>query len=94
MDNKFKLLTELITKFIYNLTEEELQALLEGVAFYGDDRLNKVEAYRFLNMSRATFDRKVKLGELPRGVKIAGWKEQMWSRSQLRNIILSKNHDK
>jgi predicted DNA-binding transcriptional regulator AlpA len=94
MDEKLNILTNLLTKVINNLTEEELKALLEGIAFYGDDRLNKVEAYRFLNMSRATFDRKVKLGELPRGRKIAGWKEQMWSRSELRNIILAKKHDK
>ncbi len=92
MEEKQNILIDIFSKFINDLTENELKMLLQGIAFYGDDRLNKVEACRFLNMSRATFDRKVKLGELPRGKKIAGWKEQMWSRSELRNIILNKKH--
>ena len=92
MEEKQNMLINIFSKFINGLTENELKMLLQGIAFYGDDRLNKVEACRFLNMSRATFDRKVKLGELPRGKKIAGWKEQMWSRSELRNIILNKKH--
>lgn len=94
MNRKQDLLSTFLIRFVHSLSDSELKELLEDMAFYGDDRLNKVEAYRFLNMSRVTFDRKVKLGELPKGRKIAGWKEQMWSRSELSNLILAQNHDK
>lgn len=48
-----------------------------------DRRVSKYEACRYLNMSRAKFDRYVADGRLPHGRKTAGFKELSWSLSEL-----------
>lgn len=48
-----------------------------------DRRISKYEACRYLNMSRAKFDRYVADGRLPHGRKTAGFKELSWSLSEL-----------
>jgi predicted DNA-binding transcriptional regulator AlpA len=85
--NKKIILTELLNLLLEGISEEDLDSVFANIAFFGDDRLNKVGACKFLNMSRATFDRKVKAGELPKGKKIKGWKELCWSRKELNRII-------
>lgn len=45
--------------------------------------MSKTEAYLYLNMSRATFDNKVALGELPKGRKVRGKKELVWYKDEL-----------
>lgn len=52
-----------------------------------DIMLSKYQAYTFLNMSRATFDNKVRNGEIPKGQKVAGFKELMWNKKDLINLI-------
>jgi predicted DNA-binding transcriptional regulator AlpA len=74
-------------KYNSNLTEEEMDTLLEDYARLNDDKLNKVHACRFLNMSRATFDRRIAEGKIPRGKKEAGWKELYWSKRELEQLI-------
>jgi predicted DNA-binding transcriptional regulator AlpA len=49
-----------------------------------DERISKYEACRILGVSRTTFDRLVSEGRLPRGKKIAGWKELSWERKDLK----------
>lgn len=56
-----------------------------------DIMLSKYQAYTFLNMSRATFDNKVRNGEIPKGQKVAGFKELMWNKKDLINLI--NNHE-
>lgn len=51
-------------------------------------RLSKYEACRYLNVSRATFDNYVRAGKIPRGKKIAGFKELSWSRKELDDSII------
>ena len=61
-----------------NITDEkEMFKLIEALKEYTrkDDTLSKYQAYTFLNMSRSKFDSKVRLGEIPRGTKIQGFKE-------------------
>lgn len=48
-----------------------------------DRELSKYEAARYLNVSRATFDNYVKDGKLPKGTKIAGFKELSWDKRDL-----------
>lgn len=48
-----------------------------------DILLSKYQAYTYLNMSRATFDNKVRLGEIPKGIKVPGFKELMWNKKDL-----------
>ena len=74
-------------KYNSNLTEEEMDTLLEDYARMNDEKLNKVHACRFLNMSRATFDRRIAEGKIPRGKKEAGWKELYWSKRELEQLI-------
>ena len=48
-----------------------------------DRPINKYQAYTYLNMSRATFDNKVRAGEIPRGKKEAGSRELKWYKKDL-----------
>lgn len=72
-----------------NLTEDEA---LQAISYLKEltnkeKRLSKCEAYRYLNVSRATFDNYVREGKLPKGQKQAGFKELSWSYKDLNNAI-------
>ena len=49
--------------------------------------MSKYQAYTFLNISRATFDNLVREGRLPKGKKVAGFKELMWFEKDLKDAI-------
>ena len=75
-----------------NITEEEevktikvLKELLRK-----DVPMSKYQAYTYLNISRATFDNLVNENKLPKGKKIAGFKELMWCEKDL--IMFLKNN--
>ena len=75
-----------------NLTEDEA---LQAISYLKEltnkeKRLSKCEAYRYLNVSRATFDNYVRAGKLPRGQHTAGFKELSWNKSDL--DIFINNH--
>lgn len=88
-----KALRELLQKIIDDLDcgnsnypdEEELIEIVETLRRYTrkDELLSKYQAYTFLNMSRATFDNKVRSGEIPKGIKVQGFKELMWNKKDL-----------
>ena len=65
--------------------EEDLFSIIEALKKYTrkDIMLSKYQAYTFLNMSRATFDNKVRSGEIPQGTKVPGFKELMWNKKDL-----------
>ena len=67
--------------------EEDMFKIIEALKEYTrkDVLLSKYQAYTFLNMSRATFDNKVRAGEIPQGIKIPGFKELMWNKKDLIN---------
>ena len=72
-----------------NLTEDEA---LQAISYLKEltnkeKRLSKCEAYRYLNVSRATFDNYVREGKLPKGQKQAGFKELSWSYKDLNDAI-------
>jgi predicted DNA-binding transcriptional regulator AlpA len=69
--------------------EEDMFKIIEALKEYTrkDVLLSKYQAYTFLNMSRATFDNKVRAGEIPQGIKIPGFKELMWNKKDLINLI-------
>lgn len=56
-------------------------------------RLSKYEACQLLNISRATFDNYVRLKELPKGEKKAGFKELSWSLKDI-NDFRNKYYNK
>lgn len=72
-----------------NLTEDEA---LQAISYLKEltnkeKRLSKCEAYRYLNVSRATFDNYVRVGKLPRGQHTAGFKELSYSKKDLDQFI-------
>ena len=48
-----------------------------------DIPMSKYQAYTYLNISRATFDNYVREGKIPRGKKVAGFKELRWYKKDL-----------
>ena len=62
------------------MTDEEMMDVFDSVASVW---MNKEQCCRYLNMSRATFDRKVKAGEIPEGRKKIGYNELVWYRKDI-----------
>ena len=52
-----------------------------------DTPMSKYQAYKYLNISRATFDNLVKEGKLPEGKKVEGFKEKFWYKKDLNKYI-------
>jgi len=71
-----------------NASEEEQIKIISALRKYTrkDNRWSKYQAYTFLNMSRATFDRYVKDGIIPRGTRTPGHKELDWSEKEIRKL--------
>lgn len=72
-----------------NISEEEALELAGVLRKYTrkDVPLSKYQAYTYLNISRATFDNLVREGILPKGKKIAGFKELVWYKRDLNEYI-------
>lgn len=68
-----------------NIDEEEALSIVKVLkeSIRKDVPMSKYQAYTFLNISRATFDNLVREGKLPRGKKIAGFKELVWFKKDL-----------
>ena len=91
MDSLIKLLSSELRKLAdkldagnSNLTQEQLLESLELLSA-GDKTqvLSKIEACKFMNMSRSTFDAYIKLGLIPEGKKQVGLKELTWKKLDL-----------
>lgn len=54
--------------------------------------MSKVQAYEFLNVSRATFDNMVAIGEIPKGRKEKGKKELVWYKDELQKCVKRLRH--
>lgn len=72
-----------------NITEDEAMEIAKILQSYTDKtiKMSKYQAYQYLNISRATFDNYVREGKLPRGKKVAGFKELFWIRKDLDEFI-------
>lgn len=68
-----------------NIDEEEALEIVKVLkeSLRKDVPMSKYQAYTYLNISRATFDNLVREGKLPRGKKIAGFKELVWLKKDL-----------
>ena len=51
------------------------------------EAISKEESCKFLNVSRATFDLHVGLGNIPKGKKRLGFKELVWYKDELKKCI-------
>lgn len=72
-----------------NLSDEESLEVIKSLRKYTrkDTPLSKYQAYTYLNMSRAKFDNMVRDGKLPKGKKVAGFKELIWYKRDLNKYI-------
>lgn len=72
-----------------NLTEEECMTVVDTINRLTQKQrlISKYQAYTYLNISRATFDRLVSEGKLPKGKKIAGFKELFWDEDKIREYL-------
>ena len=71
-----------------NVNEEEAIQIAKTLKEYTrkDIQMSKYQAYTYLNISRATFDGLVRGGVIPRGKKVAGFKELRWSKKDLDRV--------
>ena len=76
-----------------NLSAEEEVEIIELLKNYTnkDRKFSKYQACKYLNISRATFDKYIREGKIPKGKKEAGFKELFWKESELRTLYLHKN---
>ena len=76
-----------------NLSAEEEIEIIELLKKYTnkDRKFSKYQACKYLNISRATFDKYIRDGKIPKGKKEAGFKELSWKESELRALCLYKN---
>ena len=72
-----------------NLSADEEMKVIELLKKYTnkDRKLSKYQACEYLNMSRATFDKYIREGKIPKGKKEAGFKELFYMESDLRKFI-------
>lgn len=70
-----------------NYTEEELCEILDSInkATNTQNKLSKEQACKYLGVSRATFDNRVREGIIPQGRKEVGFKEKFWLKEDLCN---------
>ena len=90
-----KILVELIDRIDSGecaTTDEQERMFLDLCTMIADKerRVSKYEACRYLNMSRAKFDRYVSEGRIPHGRKSPGFKELSWSLAELDSCKLNK----
>lgn len=72
-----------------NLTEEEAIEVIDYIKKLSNpvEDFSKQAAASYLGMSRATFDNKVRSGELPKGKHKLGFKELRWYKKDLDDYI-------
>ena len=72
-----------------NLSAEEEIEIIELLKKYTnkDRKFSKYQACKYLNISRATFDKYIREGKIPKGKKEAGFKELFYLESDLREFV-------
>lgn len=68
-----------------NMSDEEMSRTLDMLRQYAnpEEKLSKDQICSKLEVSRATFDNKVRSGKFPRGHKQRGFKELFWTNKDL-----------
>ena len=79
-----------------NLDDDQCEDLINTINQIAlvKNKYSKYQSYRYLGLSRATFDRYVKDGIIPEGRKESGFKEKFWYKKDLdkaKETILSFN---
>lgn len=93
-------LTKLLIKELRN-TADKLEAgtceiseteAMDIINTLTHEAMSKESACKFLNVSRATFDLHVSLGNIPKGRKRIGFKELVWYKDELQKCIDRLKH--
>lgn len=93
-------LTKLLIKELRN-TADKLEAgtceiseteAMDIINTLTHEAMSKESACKFLNVSRATFDLHVSLGNIPKGRKRIGFKELVWHKDELQKCIDRLKH--
>lgn len=74
-----------------HLTDTEAMDLLHVLAHR---EMSKEEACVYMNERRSNFDRLVREGVIPKGKKVAGFKELRWYEDELDGALWRKNRNK
>lgn len=79
-----------------NLNEEQCLEALTIIKNFSDrtERLSKYNACKYINVSRATFDNYIKEGKLPKGKKVAGFKELSYTKKDLDLFLEKRKNEK
>ena len=95
------LIRELLQQFIDDIDsgnsrmsqEQQLEALSMLYKLTSNE-LSKIEAAKYIGVSRATFDNYINKGLIPKGRKRQGFKELSWNKSDLNKFIDYANTNK
>lgn len=66
------------------LTEEQAMHIMSSI---GHEAISKDSACSYLNISRSKFDSLVADGKLPKGKKRRGFKELVWFKDELSDVL-------
>ena len=90
--SKLQLVRDLLAKIIEdidagnsNISDDQYDSIIEQISFFSNanTKYSKYQACKFLGISRATFDNKVREGLIPSGRKQQGFKEIFWLKKDL-----------
>ena len=73
-----------------NISEEQQKELLLLLLKLSQKRFSKIEAAKYIGVSRATFDNYINKGLIPKGEKIQGFKELCWYKFDLDKYLNEK----
>lgn len=89
---KLQIIRDLLAKIVEdidagnsNLSDDQYNDIIEQISFFSNSntKYSKYQACKYLGISRATFDNKVKEGLIPPGRKQQGFKELFWFKKDL-----------
>lgn len=68
-----------------NIEEDQCEEIIEMInkMTVAKNKYSKYQSYKYLGLSRATFDRYVKDGLIPEGRKESGFTEKFWYKNDL-----------
>lgn len=75
-----------------NDNEEELQEILNIIQKMNSKELSKVEASKYIGVSKATFDNYIRRGLIPEGRKRQGLQALFWNKVDLDNYLKTKDN--
>lgn len=67
-----------------HLSEAESMHLM---GIFCHEEMSKAQVCKYLNMSRAKFDKMVRMKEMPKGKKVTGYTELRWYKDEIDNCV-------